>query len=134
MSNGRELFVLPVSEDTMGTADTLIAWVLKRPCTIYRVSALITTVLGAYSSSAVMTLSKTQASPAVAIDAKVNITMVASSAKGSELEGVVEAAGDLPLDCEAGDTLTFAVSTIAGSNTTGAASWMLELEWRGEKA
>lgn len=134
MSNGRTIIIVPVAETVMGTLDALLAWVVKRPMTIYRVSCLVTTALGNYTTQAVMTLSKTQASPAVAIDAKANITMVKNSAVGTELEGVVNEAGDIPLDVEEGDTLTFGVSTAAVDNTTGAAYWMLEAEVRGEKA
>lgn len=121
------IYVLPVSETALTAANDLVAWVVDHNVEVVKVSFLVTTGLGTFTAQApVLSLSYT-ASGGSKVE-KSTVTLVASSAVGTETSGTDSSTNALPFNVFDGDTLTFAVKTAgSGGSTTGAGYWQLEL-------
>lgn len=115
-----------LAETGLAAADTLIAWVADHDFEIVKVSFVVTTALGTFTSTApILALSVTPSGGT--IEEKATITLVAESAVGTETEGAMTSER-LPCDVREGDTVTFAVKTAgSGGTTTGAGYWVLEI-------
>lgn len=117
----RAIWTVPLVEDGLGTANTLIAIVIKKPITIHKVEALVTATLGAQLTTvAVLSISHTASGGSIA--EKDTITLGASGAVGTIYEG---ADTSMPFDCLADGTITLKVKTAANAAGTGKVYWML---------